>query len=164
MRTAVVRLAAASFIALLWAGCGGGGSSNPVAPSSTWPNVAGYYTGSVTINYTTLGLSLTCGASTTVNQSGSSVSFAPLTFSGTGSCATLGSVPVGNGTIDANGSLGSASQTNIYLASCNGYYNGSSSGGFFGSQLQFSYLFTPQSGACVNSPGVFSLTGTLNRQ
>lgn len=158
---------------LIWLGilgalmaCGGGNSSSgiPLAPTPSFPAVAGAYSGSATFSYPTLSASFTCGASTTVTQSGEEVSIAPVTLGGSGACANLGSIPIGSGTIDATGSMGSASQNNVYLAQCNGYYNGAAGGGFYGDQLRFSATFTPTSGACVTNPGYFSIAATLTRQ
>jgi hypothetical protein len=62
-----------------------------------------------------------------------------------------------------SGSLGSATVNNMYMASCNGYYNASASGGFFGSTLQFSLAYVVQSGGCVSQLGNFTITGNLTR-
>jgi hypothetical protein len=142
-------------------GCGSSGSPVAASPASPYPSVAGNYSGSVLFSYVSLGRSLTCPATTTVNQSGASVTFAPLILSG--SCASLGSLPLGDQTVTTTGSLGSASQDNLFVASCNGYYNGFASGGFFGATFQFSLVYSVVSGGCVSQLGNFTVTGTLSR-
>jgi hypothetical protein len=151
---------------LLIAGCVGiatacGDGSSPSSPSSSYPNVAGNYSGSTVLSYPSLGTSVTCPTTTTVTQSGANVSIAPLTFSG--ACASLGALPAGDFTMTTTGSLGSATATNIPLAFCNGSYNGSASGGFFGSTFQFSLVYTAVSGGCVTQLGNFSVTANLSK-
>ena len=153
----MVKRACVVLLVIVASACG----SSPTAPASPYPSVAGNYSGSVLFSFISLGTSLTCPATTTVNQSGASVTFAPLTFSG--SCASLGSLPFGDQTITTTGSLGSASQNNLFVASCNGYYNAVVSGGFFGTTFQFSMFYTAVSGGCVSQLGNFSITGTLSR-
>ena len=139
------------------AGCSG---SSAAPTASGPPNVAGNYSGTVTINYISLGRVLTCPAQTTVNQNGANVTFAPLVLSGV--CASAGSLPLGDTTISNTGSLGSATQT-IFLASCGGNYDVTASGGFFGNTFQFSVLYTAKTGGCVTQVGNFSFNGNLSR-
>jgi hypothetical protein len=153
----------ACVVLLLIAASACGSSDNGLTtPSGTYPNVAGNYSGSVTFTFITLGQSLTCPATTTVTQSGGpNVNIAPLSL--TGSCISVfPSLPVGDGTITTTGSLGTINQ-NLALASCNGTYNAVASGGFFGSSLQFSLVYTALSGGCVSQVGNFTITGTLGR-
>jgi hypothetical protein len=130
----------------------------PVGP----PNVQGNYAGTVTISFTGRG-SFSCPANTTVTQNGSNVTIAPLTMGG--SCPGLGvsSLPIGDGAISNTGSLGQTTINNLFLAACNGFYSATASGGFFGSSAQFSIVYTATSGGCVNNPGNFSFSGTLNK-
>jgi hypothetical protein len=147
--------------ALAFAGCG---SSNDAAPTPAIPNVTGNYSGTITITYQLIGQSITCPASTSVTQSGANVTLAPLTIGG--QCATVGftSLPAGDFTITNTGSLGTQNVNNIYIPSCNGYYNASASGGFFGSTLQFTFIYTVASGqACLTQLGNFTFAGTLSR-
>ena len=73
----------------LLVGCG---ANSPTGPSNSTPNVVGSYTGNITIAYPELGQSLVCPASTTVTQSGTTVSAAPIVLRG--ECGSL-SIPVG---------------------------------------------------------------------
>ncbi|HZT76418.1 MAG TPA: hypothetical protein VFA27_07160 [Vicinamibacterales bacterium] len=150
-------------VVLISSSCGSS-SDSPVAPTPTTPNVSGNYSGTITITYQLIGRSITCPASTIVTQSGSTVTLSPLTISG--ACPSIGiaSLPGGDFNITNTGSLGSQSQNNIYMALCNGYYNASASGGFFGSTLQFTFIYTVASGsACVSQVGNFTFAGTLSR-
>lgn len=156
----LTRLGVLAVVCTLMAACGGGGS--PTTPSSPYPLVAGNYAGSVTFTFPLLNASLTCPASTSVTQSEANVTLAPLALSG--SCASIGSIPLGDTTITTTGSLGSTTVNNLFLASCNGSYNATASGGFFGSNLQFSFFYTAVSGGCVTQLGNFSFGGTLAKQ
>lgn len=142
-----------------------GGDSSPTAPSvSAIPNVMGNYSGSITITYQLFGSSISCPATTTVNESGTNVTLSPLQLGGVCPSAGLASLPAGDFTISSTGSLGTQTVNNIYIPSCNGYYDGSASGGFFGSTLQFTFTYTVASGAtCVNQVGNFTFAATLNR-
>lgn len=71
------------------AGCGGG---NPTGPSNSIPNVVGTYTGNVTITFPEIPLTVTCPTSTSVTQSGSTVSIAPLVLRG--DQQVIGSSPI----------------------------------------------------------------------
>lgn len=154
----LIRFGALAVACALVAQCG----SSPTSPSSQYPSVAGNYAGSVTIGVPALGGSLTCPASTSVTQSGASVTVAPIALAG--SCASIGSLPVGDGTITTTGSLGSLTLNDVVVASCNGSYNAVASGGFFGSSLQFSIVYTAISGGCLTDPGNITFSGTLGKQ
>jgi hypothetical protein len=159
-RSACLVLLAAMPVCSL-SGCGG--SNTPTTPSPPqYPAVAGNYSGTATFNLITLGASLNCPASTTVTQSGASVTLAALALSG--SCASLGSLPLGSFTISTTGALVPLSQNNVPIADCNGTYNATASGGFSGSTLQFAFAFTAVSGGCVGQPGNFNFSGTLTKQ
>lgn len=136
-------------LSLVLAACGGAG---PTAPTQRFPQVAGSYFGTVTIVYPQLGRTLNCSASTTVNQNGAALSIAPMILGGV--CGNL-SLPLGDTTIDANGSLGNESGS-VSEPSC-GLYHYSGSGGFFGREFRFSAVYS--SSTCVN----FNITATLAR-
>ena len=87
------RLSLCVVVALLSA-CG----KTPTAPAPAIPQVAGAYAGGITIVYPDVPRTLACPATTTVTQSGSLVSLAPLVL--TGQCGSV-SVPLGQLTIDA---------------------------------------------------------------
>jgi hypothetical protein len=82
--------------------------------------------------------------------SGGQVSIAPVQLGG--ECGGM-SIPIGDMTIDATGSLGQDSGT--YSDSC-GLYNASGSGGFFGRKLQASFIYTSRT--CYNMNVTFNLT------
>jgi hypothetical protein len=148
-------------LALCTVACGS--NSSPAAPTAAGPpNVAGNYSGTVTFSYPTLGQTLTCPTQTSVTQNGSTVTISPLVFSG--SCANLGSLPVGDNPLSTTGSLGTVTVNNLFVSACNGFYNVSGSGGFFGSTLQFSFSYLVQSGPCTTQLGNFTLTGNLTKQ
>ena len=132
-------------------GCG----SNSTGPSSGFPDVAGNYSGTVTLTLSLIGESLTCPATVSVTQSGANVTFSPATFSG--ACTTVfPTLPLGSTTIDSTGSLGSLTENNLFVASCNGNYNVTGSGGFFNQTLQISIIYTAVSGGCASQLGNFS--------
>jgi hypothetical protein len=134
-------------------GCG----SSSTGPSSGPPDVAGNYSGTVTITFSLIGQTLTCPATLSVTQSGANVNISPATFSG--ACTNFfPTLPIGSSTIDGTGSLGSLTENNLFVASCNGDYNASASGGFFNRTLQISVVYTAVSGGCVNQVGNFSFT------
>jgi hypothetical protein len=139
-------------LSLTLAACGSNGGG-PTAPSNQIPNVVGTYTGNVTITYPELQASVTCPTTTSVTQSGATVSIAPLILRG--QCGTL-SIPLGSTSIDATGNIGSDTGT-FTEPSCGGRYNYSASGGFFGKDLRLSMSAT--SSTCYN----FNFTATLTR-
>ena len=159
VRRSASRVLAAVLGCVSLSGCGGG--STPTTPSPQYPAVAGNYSGAAKITLNKLGGSLDCPASTTVTQSGASVTLAPLTL--TGACAGVGSVPLGRFALSTTGAL-ALSQNNVPIADCNGAYNATADGGFSGSTLQFSLALTAVSGGCVSQPGNFSFSGTLTKQ
>lgn len=146
-----MRVIAVLAATLLIAACGGNNDSL-TGPSARLPQVAGSYAGTVTIFYPELGRTLTCPATTQVNQTGAAIVFAPIIL--TGPCGTI-SLPLGDADIDANGSIGTETGT-VNNPSC-GVYQYTASGGFFGRQFQFSGSFN--SSSCIN----FNITGTLSR-
>lgn len=131
--------------------CGGGGDVTGSSGTS-YPQVAGNYSGSVTVVYPELAVSFVCPASTAVTQSGGNVSLAPLVLSG--QCGGL-SIPFGSTTIDTTGSMGNVSGTTSG-GSC-GTYSYTASGGFFGRELRMSMNAT--SNTCWN----FNFSTTLTR-
>ena len=82
--------------------CGSNGASL-TGPSDQFPNVAGNYSGTTTVMYPELQYTFTCSTTTSVTQDGNRVSIAPLQLRGNG---CIQSLPVGDSTIDRNGSLG----------------------------------------------------------
>jgi hypothetical protein len=143
-------------VVCLVAGCGGGG--NPTGPSNSIPNVVGTYNGSVTVAFPEVPVSIVCPANTTVTQSGTTVSIAPIILRG--ECNNL-SIPIGQITIDNTGAFtGGGGFT--FTDTCpgttiTGTYTGSASGGFFGRELRISMNAT--STRCLN----FNFTATLTR-
>jgi len=121
--------------------------------SSNIPQVAGNYSGSGTLTFPELQTSITCPASTTVTQSGTTVNIAPIILAG--QCGT--SIPLGQGTINATGALDGGSDSGTYNEPSCGTYNYTASGGFFGRELRISMSAT--SSTCVN----FNFTMVLSR-
>jgi hypothetical protein len=146
-----MRKLAVVVFALLFAACGGGEGTSLTGPSSSIPNVAGNYTGSTTLTFPELSQSVSCPTSTSVTQSGNTISIAPIVVAG--QCGNV-SIPFGQTSIDATGSLGQATTT--YTEAC-GTYNVTASGGFFGRELRISMSAT--SGTCYN----INMTMTLTR-
>ena len=138
-------------LAFICAGCGGGDGSSLTGPSSTIPNVTGNYLGNTTMTFPELSRSVTCPTSTSVTQSGNTVSIAPLTLAGT--CGNM-SIPVGQATIDATGSFPNESGT-FSDPSC-GSYNYTASGGFFGRDLRLSINATSRT--CYNLNMTITMT------
>lgn len=138
-------------------------SSSTANSSSSSQSLAGNYVGSITITYATVGGSVTCPASTSVTQVGSTVTIGAITPSG--ACEGVGATPaLGSFTIDNTGSLGTLTATNVPDSSCNGAFNQTITGGFSGTTLQFSFVFTAVSGGCLSNPGSFTISGTLTQQ
>ena len=128
-------------------GCG----KSLVTPTPTIPQVAGAYAGGITIVYPDIPRTLTCPATTTVTQSGSLVSLAPLVLAG--QCGGV-SVALGQVAIDATGSF--SNQSGSLSEPC-GVYDFIGSGGFFGRELRIS--MSTSSRTCP----AFNLTAILNR-
>ena len=120
-----------------------GGDNDITGPSNRIPEVAGNYRGTTTIVFPEIPRTVTCSTTTSVTQSGSTVSIAPLQLTGA-DCAGL-SVPVGSATIDATGSLGQESGS---ITQACGTYNFVGSGGFFGRDLRLSLAYTSRT--CFN--------------
>jgi hypothetical protein len=134
-------------------------SSSATAPTASGPpNVAGSYSGGVTM--TTPNAALACPAQLTVTQNGATVTLAPLVFTGT--CASLPSFPLGDATISNTGSLGSATKS-LFYPSCSGFYDVTLTGGFSGNTLHFLLVYTAKSDACVTQLGNASYSGNLSR-
>jgi hypothetical protein len=146
-----MRKLAVVVFATLCAACGGGEGTNLTGPSKSIPNVTGNYVGSTTIAFPELGQSLTCPTSTSVTQSGNTISIAPLVM--TGPCGNM-SIPVGQATIDATGAIPSESGT-FDEPSC-GTYNYTASGGFFGRDFRLSLNATSRT--CYNLNMTITLT------
>ncbi|PWT92002.1 MAG: hypothetical protein C5B54_04290 [Acidobacteria bacterium] len=134
--------------------CGSHGS-DLTGPSNSIPNVAGRYVGTMQVSLPEINQSVTCSASTSVTQSSNRVSIAPIQVSGAGSCASAGSLPIGDFQIDTTGSLGSGTQSVSYNG-CT--YSGTASGGFYGGSLRASLTYI--SNQCLN----MNISFTLNRQ
>ena len=138
-------------LALSAVSCGGSGS--PSSPTPTIPTVNGSYSGTATLAFPEIPATLNCSASTVVTQSGSNVSIAPIVLTGT-DCGGI-SLPLGQVTIDATGSVGS--ETGSFNEPSCGTYNYSGSGGFFGRELRLSLSAT--SATCYN----FNFTTVMSR-
>lgn len=149
MERFVTRFGIVIGVIFLVSACGGGG--NPTGPSNSIPNVVGTYSGNVVVQLPELAVTLTCPTSTTVTQSGSTVSVAPMVLKG--DCDNL-SVPVGQFQIDATGAFPNESGT--FTESC-GTYTYTGSGGFFGKSFKFSMNAT--SSTCYN----FNINANLTR-
>jgi hypothetical protein len=131
----------------------GDGNDSLTGPTNTIPNVAGNYSGSTTITFPELNVSTTCPTTTSVTQSGGgNIDIAPLQVR----CPEVEplSLPFGEATIGATGSLGSESGS--FSMEC-GVYNYSGSGGFSGRELRLSLAYV--SSTCLN----MNITITLTR-
>jgi hypothetical protein len=129
-----------------------GGENNVTGPTNQIPNVAGNYNGMTTVLLPELSRSVACPTTTTVTQgSGGNINIAPLQVR----CPDMGllSLPIGEATIDATGSLGG--ETGTLNQDC-GIYNYSGSGGFFGKDLRLSLFYTSQT--CFNMNITINLT------
>lgn len=131
-----------ALIPLLIVGCGGNDSTGP---SKSIPTVAGNYSGTTTFSFPELATSLSCPTATTVTQSGSTVSIAPLQLGGPCAANGLSSLPVGSTSIDNTGAIGSESGSTTEAC---GVYNWTGSGGFFGRDLRLSLVYTSRT--CYN--------------
>ncbi len=147
MNTRMGRVVVAA--ALMAAGCGG----SSTAPSNRIPSVSGTYSGNVTLVYPELQARLTCPASTTVTQSGSTVNIAPVLLGG--QCGGV-SLPLGQSTIDSTGAIGGGSDSGTYNEPSCGLYSYTVSGGFFGRELRASAIYTSRT--CYNLNFTMTLT------
>ena len=134
-------------VVALSSACGG----TPTTPTPAIPQVAGAYVGTMTLVYPTIPRTLICPASTSVTQSGTLVSLAPLVLAG--QCGGV-SVALGQVAIDATGSF--SNQSGSLSEPC-GVYDFIGSGGFFGRELRIS--MSTSSRTCP----AFNLTAILNR-
>jgi hypothetical protein len=148
------RFACALALAVSVTACGGGGNSNPTSPSTPqYPNVAGNYSGSTVMAFPELGQQVSCQTTTSITQSGSSISIAPLVLGG--ECGGM-SIPAGPNTIDTTGALtGSGGAYTFDQPSC-GRSNANASGGFFGREFRLSINST--SSTCYNLNMTIRLT------
>ena len=138
----------------LTAACGGGGNSNPAAPSQPQiPSVAGTYSGSTLMAFPELAVQVTCPTTTTVTQAGATANIAPLVLSG--ECGNL-SIPMGQVTIDTTGAINGGSTSYTFDQAC-GRSNAVASGGFFGREMRISINST--STTCYN----LNMTITIRR-
>jgi hypothetical protein len=132
------------------AACGGGGVNGP--SDDDVPNVAGSYTGTLSINGA--GAVVTCPASTTVTQSANQVGFTALTLSG--QCTGL-AFPMGNATLLPTGVLADSGTTLTGVDPSCGSYTASASITFAGRTMSLSVLGNFQ--LC----GTVSMNGQLSR-
>jgi hypothetical protein len=151
--TAIKRLFLIVLAPLFLIACGGDGGNNLTGPTSTIPNVAGNYSGTLSVSFPEVGQSASCRATTSVTQGGGgSINIAPIQLGG--DCG-LTSIPLGATTIDSTGSLGSTTMT--LRESC-GTYTATGSGGFFGRDLRLSMIYV--STTCLNMNITITLTRT----
>lgn len=125
-----MRLIALAICTLATMACSSG--TAPTSPTQ-YPDVAGTYTGSVTVSFPDLARSISCLASTAVTQSGATLNIAPIVLGGP--CGNL-SIPMGAERIDQLGAL-SAPATGTIIDTC-GTSTYTASGGFFGRELRLS--------------------------
>ncbi len=152
MKHVFVRCLVAMPVVAVAFACSGNGDNAVSGPSNNIPTVAGNYSGSTNIVVGGIG-SGTCPTTTSVTQSGSAVSIAPLQLRGA-ECGNS-SIPMGDFVIDSTGSLGLKPATGT--TPC-GPYNITGSGGFLGRDLRLSIYETPMSGICPTVS--FSITLT----
>ena len=136
----------------LWASACSG-SDKPAAPTPTYPQVAGNYTGTATFTATTA--TATCAASTAVSQSGNRVNLAPIQL---GSECGLTTIPGGQFAITTTGALEIA-PTTVFDSGCDGTYQVTGSGGFFDRELRITLTYTNSAPRCV----LRSFTTTMTR-
>ena len=78
-------IAAVVVAAMAAAACGSHGT-DLTGPSNSIPNVAGNYSGTATLSLPEINQSMTCTTTTSVTQSGGTVSVAPLVLGSGGGC------------------------------------------------------------------------------
>jgi large exoprotein involved in heme utilization and adhesion len=144
------RSALCVIVTLAVSACGG---DSPSAPSPNTPAVSGGYAGNGTLVAPQLAARVTCPASTSVTQSGKTVSIAPIVL--TGECGSI-SIPVGQVAIDATGAIDGSASGSFNEPGC-GTYHYVGSGGFFGREFRISMSAT--SSSCEN----FNFTAVLSR-
>lgn len=138
-----------SLLCIVFVACG---SSNDVTGPSRVPSVAGNYAGVVTAASPEHGESLQCPATTSVTQSGNSVTVGAIRF---GEPCDAVDFEVGTTIIDANGALPTARTT--FTESC-GIYTVTVSGGFSNQELRI--VGTYLSDTCLD----LTVTIALSRQ
>jgi large exoprotein involved in heme utilization and adhesion len=137
-------------VTLMVSACGG---DSPSAPSPDIPSVIGRYAGNATLAAPELDKRVTCPASTSVTQSGKTVSIAPIVL--TGECGRI-TIPVGQVTIDATGAIDGSASGSFNEPGC-GTYDYVGTGGFFDREFRISIAAT--SSSCNH----FNFTGVLSR-
>ena len=125
----------------------------PSAPSPNIPSVTGRYAGNATLASPELDKRVTCPASTSVTQSGKTVSIAAIVL--TGECGSI-SIPVGQVTIDATGAIDGRASGSFNEPGC-GTYDYVGTGGFIDREFRISMSAT--SSSCYP----FNFTGVLSR-
>ena len=144
-----------TFVACLWCLCAAGcGSSTPAAPTPTYPNVAGTYSGTAT--YTTTTATVSCAANTAVSQAGNRVNIAAIQLGA--ECGT-GTIPGGQFTISTTGALEGIASSTVSDSGCQGTYNINGSGGFFDRELRLTFTYSSGTPACF----LRSFTTTMTR-
>ncbi len=143
-------------VSTLVAACGGDSLTSPStvsasSSSSRVPQVAGSYSGTVTVSFPEVPRTVNCSATTAVTQTGSNVSIAPLQLRG-GECDGL-SFPFGNMVVDSNGSMGGDTGT-VTSQGCT--YTFSAGGGFFGRDMRASMTYVSRT--CLNMTITINLT------
>ncbi len=102
------------------------------------PQVAGNYSGTITLAFPEKGTSMTCTATTSATQSGSTVNITPIVFGGL--CAGI-NIPLGTVIIDDTGDIPASVSGTTNNPNC-GTYNYTVTGGFDGTELELSATLT----------------------
>jgi len=101
------------------------------------PTVAGNYAGTITLAFPDKGTSMTCSATTSATQSGSTVNITPIVLGGL--CNGI-NIPIGTVIIDDTGDIPATVSGSTTNPDC-GTYNYTVIGGFDGTDLELSATF-----------------------
>ncbi|MGE0702618.1 MAG: hypothetical protein AB7P22_01640 [Vicinamibacterales bacterium] len=113
-------------------------SGTDPTPDDEIPQVAGNYAGTITLAFPENGTSMTCTATTSATQSGSTVNMTPIVLGGL--CDGI-NIPIGTVIIDDTGDIPASVSGTTNNPDC-GTYNYTVTGGFDGTELQLSATLT----------------------
>ncbi len=122
------------------AACGGSDDGGPTLPKPpAYPALSGNYTGTVVMAFPQTQQSVTCPATTSINQTNEVVYVMPIVLGAP--CTGVDPILMPNLVIDTQGRVPSFPQSMAFQADC-GVYTQTLDGGFYGDQFRFTAVLT----------------------